>query len=213
MLDISYKFIIDPGHGGIVNGKYVTPGKRSQVWEDGTQLFEGESNRDIAELLIEKLELEGLDCLLLVPEEKDISLYKRKNRVNKIWRQYKAGKCNKPILLSLHSNASSNADARGFEFYTTNGPTKADIVAETVYEECLKMFPDMIIRTDTRDGDHDKERQFYILRRTFPPAVLIENLFMTNYYDSKILMSDIGKDKISQYIFNACKRIELELKI
>ena len=34
--------ILDPGHG------FNTEGKRSPVWEDGTQLFEWEFNRDIA---------------------------------------------------------------------------------------------------------------------------------------------------------------------
>ena len=37
--------LLDNGHGGIINGEYQTPGKRSPVWADGSQLFEGEFNR------------------------------------------------------------------------------------------------------------------------------------------------------------------------
>lgn len=40
-------FILDNGHGGIIDGEYQTKGKRSRVWADGRQLFEGEFNRDI----------------------------------------------------------------------------------------------------------------------------------------------------------------------
>ena len=33
--------LLDAGHGGMVNGNYVTPGKRSPKWNDLPQLFEG----------------------------------------------------------------------------------------------------------------------------------------------------------------------------
>ena len=36
-------WLLDPGHGGLdpETGKYVTSGKRSPKWEDGSQYFEG----------------------------------------------------------------------------------------------------------------------------------------------------------------------------
>ncbi|MEF1204613.1 hypothetical protein [Photobacterium damselae] len=40
-------FILDAGHGGIINGQYQTEGKRSPIWDDGSQLFEGEFNRAV----------------------------------------------------------------------------------------------------------------------------------------------------------------------
>ena len=40
----NYLWILDNGHGGMIDGVYQTPGKRSPVWPDGTQLFEGEFN-------------------------------------------------------------------------------------------------------------------------------------------------------------------------
>ena len=45
--DSKYIWILDNGHGGIINGVYQTAGKRSPIWADGTQLFEGEFNRAI----------------------------------------------------------------------------------------------------------------------------------------------------------------------
>ncbi|HIF9343733.1 TPA: hypothetical protein ACX6RU_003872 [Photobacterium damselae] len=37
-------FILDASHGGIISGQYQTAGKRSTIWDDGSQLFEGEFN-------------------------------------------------------------------------------------------------------------------------------------------------------------------------
>jgi N-acetylmuramoyl-L-alanine amidase len=39
--------ILDAGHGGIIDGVYQTHGKRSPIWEDGSQYFEGVGNRQI----------------------------------------------------------------------------------------------------------------------------------------------------------------------
>ena len=43
--------LLDAGHGGIIDGKYQTSGKRSPKWKDGTQYFEGVGNRQIRDIL------------------------------------------------------------------------------------------------------------------------------------------------------------------
>ena len=64
------------GHGGLnpKTGKYVTPGKRSPVWPDGRQLFEGVFNREVVSLLHGLCIKEGIEFKNLVPEWQDISL-------------------------------------------------------------------------------------------------------------------------------------------
>ena len=52
--------LLDAGHGGIVNGNYVTPGKRSPKWSDLPQLFEGVQNREIVSLIKIKLTALGI---------------------------------------------------------------------------------------------------------------------------------------------------------
>ena len=52
--------ILDAGHG------VDTPGKRSPVWKDGTQLFEWEFNRSIVNRVSYFLELEGIKTHILV---------------------------------------------------------------------------------------------------------------------------------------------------
>ncbi|MBK8888090.1 MAG: hypothetical protein IPN46_16750 [Saprospiraceae bacterium] len=45
--------ILDNGHGGVINGKYQTTGKRSPNWDKGV-LFEGMFNRWVVNRIIEK---------------------------------------------------------------------------------------------------------------------------------------------------------------
>ena len=50
------KILLDNGHG------YDTPGKRSPIWPDGSQLFEWEFNRDIVSRIEILLKKAGISC-------------------------------------------------------------------------------------------------------------------------------------------------------
>ena len=65
------------------------------------------------------------------------------------------------------------------------------------------------MRKDTRDGDADKESNFWVLRKTIMPAILSENFFMTNYSNChKYLLSEEGIYRISKIHFDMIKEIE-----
>ena len=72
------KILLDNGHG------YDTPGKRSPIWPDGSQLFEWEFNRDIVSRIEILLKKAGISCVRLVPEKEDISLSERCKRAKVI---------------------------------------------------------------------------------------------------------------------------------
>ena len=56
-------------------------------------------------------------------------------------------------------------------------------------------------RTDyARDGDPDWEENFYILRHSLCPAVLVEQFFMDNKKDLAYLISDEGKRNLIDVI-------------
>ena len=78
--------ILDNGHG------IETPGKRSPIWKDGTQLFEWEFNRDVVRHIASKLTALGFDVRVIVPESSDISLSERVRRTNAICKERGAGK-------------------------------------------------------------------------------------------------------------------------
>ena len=181
------KIFIDNGHG------LMTAGKRSP---DG-QFREPFYNREIARRVVSDLRDRGLDAELLVPEDDDISLAERVRRVNTAC--FLLGKQN-VILVSIHVNAAGNGskwlNATGWSVYTCKGQTESDRLAEILCEAAIKNFPGRRIRTDFSDGDSDWEEGFYILRKSWCPAVLTENFFMDSKSDLEYLQSRVGKQAV-----------------
>ena len=191
-----FLWLLDPGHGGIINGEYQTPGKRSPIWPDGRQLFEGEFNRSIVKRLVNHLTCAEIDFVNLVNTEKDISLGTRVKNANKIYSSDK-----RALYLSIHANAGGGT---GWELFTSKGQTRSDLLATIFFNAMNKEFPNMKFRTDYSDGDPDKEANYYVLKKTWMPAVLTENFFMdTLNPDCKLIMSEEGRDRIAQAHFNA----------
>lgn len=185
------KILIDNGH------EVDTAGKRSP---DGS-LREYKYTREIAERIVAELKKQGFEAERIVTEETDISLSERCRRVNSICDRL--GKKN-VILVSVHCNAAGNGsqwmNARGWEAWTSVGSTNADRLASCLYEAAKQAG--LKTRTDFTDGDPDKEAHFYILKHTSCPAVLTENLFQDNREDVAFLLSDEGKQVITELHVN-----------
>ena len=86
--------------------------------------------------------------------------------------------------------------ARGWCAYTTRGATRADALATCLYEAARLHLPGMRLRTDYTDADPDLEKDFYVLRHTLCPSVLVENLFMDNPSDCAFLLSEEGQQSL-----------------
>ena len=186
------KILIDNGHG------IQTKGKRSP---DGT-LLEYAYTRELARRIVSILQSRGYDSELLVPEDDDIPLSERVRRTNAHCQAL--GKSN-VILISLHLNAAGNGtkwmNATGWSCYTCKGQTESDRLADCLYKAAEQILKNQIIRTDyARDGDSDWEENFYILRHSLCPAVLVEQFFMDNKKDLAYLISDEGKRNLIDVI-------------
>jgi|GEM_PF-85148 N-acetylmuramoyl-L-alanine amidase len=203
-----YVWILDNGHGGIIDGIYQTAGKRSPKWEDGTQLFEGEFNRAVVKRIIELCKVEGIECINLVDTEKDLSLRWRTDEANDIYRKRQQLDGKKCIYVSVHANGFNKESAHGWSVYTTVGETVSDKIAQILYEKARVEFPDHKMRRDTRDGDADKEANFWVLRKVVMPSILSENFFMTNREESKLQLSEEGRDRIAKIHFEMIKEVE-----
>ena len=203
-----YVWILDNGHGGIIDGVYQTSGKRSPKWEDGTQLFEGEFNRAVVKRIIKLCEKAGIECINLVDTEKDLSLRWRTDKANDIYRERQQSDGKKCIYVSVHANGFNKESAHGWSVYTTVGETKSDKIAQVLHEKAKAEFPTHKMRMDTRDGDADKESNFWVLRKVVMPAILSENFFMTNREESKLLLSEEGRDRIAKIHFQMIQEID-----
>ena len=183
--------LIDPGHG------IDTPGKRSP---DG-KFLEYLWNRQIADLILDRFMIMGVDASLVVTETNDISLSTRVQRVNKMCSKVGASNV---ILLSIHSNAAGDGSkwmsAQGWSCYTSKGDTKSDVIAECLYDAFEAEFADRKIRKDMSDGDRDWEENFYVLAKSKCPAVLLENFFYDNREEYAWLLKDETMERIADAI-------------
>lgn len=181
------RILIDNGHGE------NTKGKRSP---DGS-FREYAYTREIADDIVRELSNKGYEAERIVKEISDVPLQERVRRVNEV-----CGRLgNKNVLLvSVHCNAASNGEwinATGWSCYTSVGKTKADDLADCLYQAAEEhLAGHHKLRKDFSDGDPDWEAGFYILKMTKCPAVITENFFMDNKNDVAYLRSSDGREAI-----------------
>lgn len=195
--------ILDFGHGGIdENGNYTTRGKK-HTFPNGETAYEGVINRRIGGMIRSFLRMldDDYNIVTTVDENdpRDLALSYRVRVAN----QYPASET---LFISIHNNAF-NSKARGFEIYTTRGVTKSDALAESIANAIEPYYKDLNLklRYDLRDGDKDKEAEFYVLKRTACPAVLLECLFFDNAEDYALLKDPEFIKEISWRIFEGIR--------
>lgn len=191
-------YLIDPGHGGLINDVYQTapdwspdnPESWKKMWvHDGVPIFEGVFNRMLSKELCSLLSDACIDYTLIVPEEEDISLAERCKRINDIYDSY-SGSGNPYVGISIHGNASGVVrTAHGDEIWTSKGETESDRLATEFAKEYVNTTGRRF-RADYSDGDPDKEANFWILKHTKCPMMLTENGFFDNPDEAAFMMTD-----------------------
>lgn len=179
--------LIDCGHGGIdKKGNYTTAPKKMFKHGEHDIAYEGYINRKVGNILGIYLECLGIDIDYTVKPDNpsDLSLTGRTKKAN----TYDP---NDVIFISLHSNASASHKARGIEVFTSRGETLSDVIATYIGTALIDEFPNIRFRADYTDGDLDKEANFWVLRKTKCPSVLVEFLFFDNAKDWKLLKDEM----------------------
>ncbi len=168
--------MLDPGHGE------STAGKRSP---DGL-LKEYEFNRAVANKMKNILEAEGIEVLFTVNDDSDPSLSERCESANN---------SDTDIFVSIHANAYGNGSEwtspNGWEIYHFPGSVLGNRLAEAISSS---NFPEI--------GIHNrgiKTANFYVIKNTYVPAVLIEHGFFTNIEEIELLKSDEWRDRVAGY--------------
>ncbi len=194
-------FLLDNGHG---TRKY-TKGKRSPIFAGIPRIYEGEYVREVVKELSQRASAENLSHRIITPEVRDIPLMQRVERANYIAQDYPQDQV---LLISVHLNAAKSSAASGWEVWTSRGQTKSDFYATIFWQKAKELLPlGAEMRGDHSDGDPDWESNFTILRRSKCPAILTENLFMTNREDCKYLNSSEGFDTIVRLHLEAMKEL------
>ncbi len=169
--------ILDAGHG------IDTPGKRSRKLPDGRQLFEWSFDRRVCESLYSL----GDERISYAYHRfyDDIRLGTRVARINAI--------DNIDLVLSIHGNAAGNGAwqtrAYGARQFVSGNASDTSHLAAMHISKSMSILPHD--SWDVFDCNRDI-RNFWILKRTKPPAVLIECSFFDNPHDVRLMLDIPG---------------------
>ena len=200
--------ILDCGHGmnDTTNGKYSPMLDSSEfnlrdVTVYQNRFREGNFNRLIGQRLERMLKDAGFEVHIVSDSYKDNSLNDRANKANQIAAKYGKGNC---IYISIHSNAAGNGidwnNATGVSVHCCRKSSeKSKKLARLIYKHVLDKGYN---GNRSIPKDHIWYNDFFVLKNTTMPAVLVENLFYDNKSDLKKLMSDEHRDAILSYLYN-----------
>ena len=181
-------FLLDPGHGGIAAGHYLTPGKRSPEVPPG--IYEGEFNREVCNWIV-RLNAKYHNVINTNLGPINIPLTSRVSFVNQFCKREK--NC---ALISLHANAAKKkgwSKGSGFViFHSRKASKKSKRLARIMLEEfkSLNYFSSRGI----------KQANHTVTTKTNCPAILIECGFMTNKHDAELLADPITRHRIARVI-------------
>ena len=175
------KVALDDGHGT------ETPGKRTPLFNDGSFMKENEFNEAVVKITGEILKKYDIDVIYVASEKTDVSLKKRVDRANEK---------NADIYVSVHANAFGDSwnDANGFETYIYSFDNSNNVkLAECIHNKC-------IAATGLKNRGIKAMKDFYVLKYTKMPAVLLECGFMTNKKEAELLRSYEYRKKVGNAI-------------
>lgn len=172
--------ILDAGHGGADPGK-VAGG-----------IYEKDINLEITKQV--KIELEALGYNVIMtreddemPKNKQDEMYKRKTIANS---------SDGDIFVSIHQNSSGNSSAKGFQVYYFHKSEESKRLADTVYSKIKEEVNPSTKFTPIGNNN------YYVLRQTSMPAVLIECGFLTNSGERWLLTTKDYQKKMAKGIAN-----------
>jgi len=190
-----YFLVVDSGHG------WLTGGKRSI---DGS-LRENEFNTGVEDKLTLLLSFSGLNYEQTAPGWKDEGLQMRKVIENKLFLDAKKD-ARQLIGVSIHADAfKADTSANGFcVYYYKKGSresTKGKILARCIADKIIESDKKNGYDVRARHSSGIKGQNYFMLRETKGVWVLIENAFMTNPEELKLLKNDKFRNDRAYAIF------------
>ena len=169
------KICIDPGHGGSDPGAV------------GYGLEEEDVNLDVALRLKDLLIADGATVVMTRTTDTDVSLQARCDIANN-------NGCNR--FVSIHCNAY-NGNAYGTETYYHSSLSSSSTAANLAN----KVNPEVVSHLGTYNRGV-KQADYYVLRNTAMPAILVELAFIDNYNDNQKLASESYRQEAARAILH-----------
>lgn len=178
------RVVLDFGHGGSKPGAVY-----GGVEEKTVNLLLGQS-------LAERLRQADLDVLLTRDGDYDVPLGVRCRLING-----EHEKTRITLVVSVHHNAFSSAEAQGFEAYylqgSSGGTRAAQTIVDKVREHGIPVHRDGLVTTSQLG------RRLAMIHKTLPPAVLIEAGYLTNPVDRANATSPSFRSRVADAVGEA----------
>lgn len=168
------KIVVDAGHGGTDPGAH------------GFSLDEKDVTLDIAKRLQQKLQSEGATVLMTRESDTYPTLSDRVNLANSQ---------HADSFVSIHCNANDSQSANGSETYWNSQyfGTESKALAQSIQDQLYRQLDTLNRGIKTAD--------YYVIKNTKMPSVLVETAFITNSSDAAKLGNPTYRDKAAEAIF------------
>lgn len=173
-----FRLFIDAGHGGEDPGAIGT-------LPDGSPIREKDINLDIA-LEIARIfreEYAYVDVKMSRSDDTFVQLKERSRQANEWGANY---------FVSIHVNSIDKPNVDGFESYIYNGP----VTLET--EEKQRIIHQYIVEKMGFRDRGPKRANFAVLRESKMPAILLENLFISNPKEAALLNDPAFRQRLAR---------------
>lgn len=181
----NYTVVIDAGHGG------TDPGSIGYK----TKVHESELNLNLAKKLRNKLELAGINVVMTRTNENALieGAGKKWKKEDMNLRKELIKRVRPNMVISLHQNSYTNHSLRGAQVFYDKTSDISKQIAEYIQSEFKKDLDKSIKATSPGD--------YFMLKCTYAPSVLVECGFLSNEEDEKLLQQDDYQDKIINCIY------------
>jgi N-acetylmuramoyl-L-alanine amidase len=180
-MPLSKKIIlIDAGHGG------VDPGKIS-----GSTL-EKDINLEISKRLQEYLEQGDATVFMTRIDDSDLAQTKKSDMH---YRKLTANTSKADIFVSIHQNSFPNASVKGAQVFYFNQSDNSKRLAECIQRE-MKAFVNYQNKFEAKENSN-----YYVLKQTSMPAVIVECGFLTNSGEKANLRTPEYQNRVAWAIY------------
>lgn len=182
-----YKVVIDNGHGG------SDPGAVNQE----TGLREADVALTVGLFLERMLQDNGIECMLTRTKDVDVAYPNASASEELQARCDVANEFEADLFVSIHCDSFSNPQAQGTSTHYYSSSEEGRILAEKIQVNLLSALGryDRGIRT----------AEFYVLKHTLCPAVLVEGAFISNPEEEQLLQTDDFRYRYAWGVFQGIK--------
>ncbi len=167
--------VIDAGHGGVDAGKV------------SGNVLEKDINLSIALILKEELDNLGYNTVMTRVDDDMPS-----NKQDEMWKRQKiANESDGDIFVSIHQNSSNSSNAKGFQVYYFAKSEESLKLANFIYDSIKNT-----VNPSTR-FEPIENTDYYVLRTTKMPAVLVECGFLSNEGERWLLTTKEYQEKMA----------------